>query len=38
MGHLDCSQLAKIIYKESEEQWNNINKSYDWNKDCIAII
>ena len=25
-------------YKESEKQWNNINKSYDWNKDCITSI
>ena len=38
MDFLDCSKLIKIIYKESEEQWNNINKGQDWNKDCIAIM
>ena len=32
----NCTSLATINYTGTQEQWNTINKGYNWNQNCPA--
>ena len=38
VAFMNCSGLTIINYRGTEEQWNNITKGNNWDKNCPAVV